>query len=463
MRFRLNVDNPRLVLLVGILFLISVSRAISVETLYTFPTSAPGGWVPAGKLTEVNGELYGTTTRGGQNDLGTVYRVWKTGQFMTTLHSFNGTNGSAPLAGLTHGKDGYLYGTTSGGGASQAGTLFRISPAGAFTSLFSFSNSVGRTPAASLMEGNDGVFYGTTSSGGAANLGTVFRYTSNGTLTTLASFTGANGSQPRAKLVLAADGWIYGITTFGGPGFTGPNTGGGAAFRIATNGGLVSFFLFSTNSGALPRGDFVITSEGDLVGTTSIGGAYGRGTIYKINSNGVFTTLVHFNGTNGANPYSGLVQTRDGHFYGCTTYRFLSAPSPDYGTVFRLSSNGEFTSLWQFNGTNGIHPFPELMQGSDGRLYGGAADVTGSYVVNGGTLFRFDEAPTIRSLVVGPAEVGLTWSSFSNRLYRVDYCDALGSEWHVLAPSVFSLGDTTSHFAIMPAPAQRYFRVVPLE
>ncbi len=137
---------------------------------------------------------------------------------LSPLLSFNSANGRNPQAGLVQGADGNFYGTTFGGGASDLGTVFKISPTGALTTLFSFNSANGRNPQAGLVQGADGNFYGTTFGGGTGDLGTVFKISPTGTLTTLVSFNSVNsvnGRNPEAGLVQGTDGNFYG-TTFGG-------------------------------------------------------------------------------------------------------------------------------------------------------------------------------------------------------------------------------------------------------
>src|SRR5208283_4573700 len=117
----------------------------------------------------------------------------RAGVVFTNLHSFTGTNdGANPYAGLVQGSDGNLYGTASSGGLNNLGTLFKIGTNGALTHLFSFNGTNGAAPYAALVRGADGNLYGTTYAGGASNLGTIFQFSTNGTLTSLFSFTGTN-------------------------------------------------------------------------------------------------------------------------------------------------------------------------------------------------------------------------------------------------------------------------------
>src|ERR1022692_1023185 len=137
-----------------------------------------------------NGSLYGTTTYGGTSGNGTIFKVTPTGT-LTTIYNFANTpDGANPDAGLVLGTDGKFYGTTYQGGTSGLGTVFKITSLGTFTTLHSFTGADGQGPEAALVQGSNGNYYGTTAGGGASNLGTVFKITSTGTLTTLHSFAG---------------------------------------------------------------------------------------------------------------------------------------------------------------------------------------------------------------------------------------------------------------------------------
>jgi uncharacterized repeat protein (TIGR03803 family) len=130
--------------------------------------------------------------------------------------SFNNTNGANPSAGLTLGNDDNFYGATYDGGQNGLGTIFRVTTNGVLTTLVSFNNTNGANPTAGLTLGSDGNFYGTTVYGGSSNLGTAFQMTTNGVLTTLVSFNGTNGANPRAGWTSGSDGNLYGTTSGGG-------------------------------------------------------------------------------------------------------------------------------------------------------------------------------------------------------------------------------------------------------
>src|SRR5581483_11343167 len=120
--------------------------------------------------------FYGTTAKGGSSNLGTVFRITPGGSF-SNLYSFAGSSdGASPVYAPILGSDGNFYGTTEAGGASGKGTVYMMTPGGVLTNLHSFIGGIdGQNPIAGLVQGSDGNFYGTTSSGGASNHGTVFR------------------------------------------------------------------------------------------------------------------------------------------------------------------------------------------------------------------------------------------------------------------------------------------------
>src|SRR5439155_1087784 len=135
---------------------------------------------------------------------------------LTTLYSFNGSDGSHPMAGLIEGGNGVFYGTTAGGGDYNRGTVFRMASDGTVVTLVSFNGANGASPVGALIEGNAGNFYGTTGEGGPSydppqnyGLGTVFQVTPGGTLISLLAFDGTNGEHPEAPLLKRSDGNFY--------------------------------------------------------------------------------------------------------------------------------------------------------------------------------------------------------------------------------------------------------------
>jgi uncharacterized repeat protein (TIGR03803 family) len=245
---------------------------------------------------------------------GTVFKITPSGM-LTTLYNFcsqsNCTDGIEPEAGLVQGADGNFYGTTIFGGVNSTcqygnscGTVFTITPGGVLTTLHSFNFTDGYLPVAGLIQGTDGNLYGTTSEGGATRLcknngfdgcGTVFKITPDGVLTTLHSFYCPQfnfhcreGTSPDAALVQGADGNFYGTTTVGGV------YGYGTVFRISPGGTLTTLYSFDKTDGDQPEVGLVQGTDGNFYGTTYVGGARDDGTVQVITPNGKGLSNVPF-------------------------------------------------------------------------------------------------------------------------------------------------------------------------
>jgi len=347
------------------------------------------GSEPAQGLVQgADGNLYGATQYGGANNYGTVFKITHAG-VVTTLHTFDSTDGYFPWP-LVQGADGNFYGTTYSGGGSTScpyggcGTVFKITPSGALTTLHIFCAEAGCSdgsgPYLGLILGNDGNFYGTTTLGGASGEGTVFRITPGGTLTTLYSFCSRSGCSdgflPSAALVLGADGNFYGTTSYSGTGSPYPGT----VFKITPKGFLTTLYTFCSQpnctDGTQPI-SLVQGVDGNFYGATQYGGVYppscpvpyGCGTVFKLTPSGKSTTLYSFCSQSGCadgiDPY-GLTQGTDGNFYGTT-----STGGSGSGTVFSITPSGKLTTLVNFDGTNGADPYlGGLVQDTNGRFYG---------------------------------------------------------------------------------------------
>ena len=368
--------------------LLSATVGLTVGgSLYVF--TGPDGGSPQGGLVQTaEGSFYGTTTYGGADDYGTVFKIATNGA-LTTLVSFNYQNGANPAAGLAQGPDGNLYGTTEYGGTDEAGTVFKITTNGVLTSVVSFQYFLnGGYPFAGLLSGSDGNWYGTTSGGGTNYDGTVFKLTPNGVLTTLVAFNGTNGADPVAGLIQGANGTLYGTTAGGGLDYQ------GTLFSLTTNGGLTTLVSFNFVNGDFPQAGLFQGTNGTLYGTTEYGGLDDQGTVFSLTTNGLLTTLVSFNGANGADPMAGLVQGPDGNLYGTTT----QGGDDDAGILFRLAGDGTLTTILSLTGAKGATPEGTLVAGLDGNLYGtttgGGFGYDGSPTSGDGTVLALLLAPT---------------------------------------------------------------------
>jgi len=271
------------------------------STLYSFSglshlTNGTGG-TPVGPLVQgTNGLFYGVTSALGPKTNGTVFSVSATGQFTLRYTFTNGSDGGKPLAGLFLSSNGNFYGSTSTGGSNGAGTIFRISHAGAFSAFHSFSvlqnntNTEGTSPVAPFIQTPGGVLVGTASKGGANGSGTVFQITTNGAFNVIYTFSAKapafpnqnnDGATPGTVLLNSA-GNYWGVATYGG------TNGEGAVFEVTPQGAFRSVYAFlalsfttpATNSdGANPNG-IIESKDGSYYCTTGHGGN-GYGTVVK--------------------------------------------------------------------------------------------------------------------------------------------------------------------------------------
>ena len=456
----------------GVVFEVKAGSG-TATTLASFTNT--NGVLPCGGLVEdSSGNLFGTTTYTYANDTGdgTVFEVRAGSNVVTTLASFSGANGAFPNGSLIRDSSGNLFGMTYGGGSSWYGTVFEVrAGSGAVTTLASFNGSNGASPYASLVEDGSGNLFGTTYGGGSSGDGTLFEVQAgSNAVTTLVSFNGANGEYPAVGLVEDGSGNLFGTTSAGGPGGYGTvfevnlpltvtgtaTTGGvegsinssvlaGATFTDASpgdnsraftatinwgdnsnslgevdysggiytlngqhtyaeegsypliisvldNGGstatitgtatvadaplsatpargpLATLASFSLPNGGDPDSGLVEDGSGNLFGTTGYGGPYRWGTVFEIAAHsGVITTLATFNGANGAWPDGSLIEDRSGNLFGTTE----SDTSAGYGTVFEVAAqSGVITMLASFSGSNGEFPQSGVIEDRSGNLFG---------------------------------------------------------------------------------------------
>jgi len=353
------------------------------KTLHTF--TRRGATRPfAGLVADLQGNLYGTTATGGALGWGSVFELASDGHGgwnETLLHSFKPKGGRFPEASLIFDADGDLYGTTTGGGIYGFGTVFELAPDGHGgwheTVLHSFNGTDGLYPAAGLIFDSGGSLYGTTQQGGASGAGTIFNLAPNGhdgwNETVLHSFDVNDGKNPLAGLVFDVAGNLYGTTVVGGA------SGLGTVFELVPDGHgtwkeTVLHSFSGDPDGYSPEAGLIFDSSGNLYGTTMWGGASGAGTIFKLARNGhdgwnetVLHSCVY---REGQNPVASLVFDAAGNLYGTT----WGGGTQGFGTVFKLAPNGhgdwKQTVLHSFKNRPGALPLGSLIYNSLGRLYG---------------------------------------------------------------------------------------------
>lgn len=379
--------------------------------LYSFAGGSDGG-DPEGGVIQYSGTLYGTTRVGGVNGsqcptgCGTVFSF--TGSTERVLHTFTGADGTEPKAGLTS-KGGNFYGTTSRGGTDQEGTVFAITPSGTEHVVYSFTDGISFFPLANVIDGKPlarRTLYGTTAGDGAYgfNSGSVFELIvsrrQQGRYSLLHAFAGPpDGSGPESPLVVL-DGQLYGTTINGGHSDNCQIYSGGQCgtlYSITTSGQEHVKWEFGISGGSGPQDGVAPSGQlavlnGLLYGTTQTGGLYsdgwpyGAGVVYSYNPYGFSypETVLHVfdpQSLDGSYPRSGLILV-NGNFYG-TTY---AGGAYGGGTAFEITPSGTETILHNFgnrSSNDGANPSAGLLY-YRGRLFG---TTTGGGTHGGGTIF----------------------------------------------------------------------------
>jgi uncharacterized repeat protein (TIGR03803 family) len=246
-----------------------------------------------------------------------------------------------------------------------------------YTDLYDFDGTHGASPAYPqvLAQGQDGNLYGTVPAGGSGNSGVVFRVTPAGALTVIHNFNN-DGFSPYAGLALGTDGNFYGTTVLGG------EKNSGEIFQVTPGGNLNVLYSFAGGSdGAHPYGTPTLANDGNFYGLTQLA------TAYKITPSGTFKPL----GTIPDRSFAPLCLGTDGNLYGTTQH----GGSLNQGTVFKMTTAGKVTVIYNFDTTHGGVPWGAVVQGADGNFYGTA---TGGGSGGGGVVFRVTPAGVIKVL-----------------------------------------------------------------
>ena len=322
------------------------------ETVLHMFSGGDGAFPAAGLLRDATGNLFGTTVNGGSAGFcrnfgcGTVFKLDPAGN-LTVLHAFTGgSDGGNPTAGLITDVAGNLYGTTGFGGTFGNGTVFKLDASGNETVLHSFTGADGIEPSAPLIRDATGNLYSTAFRGGSAGscnnfgCGTVFKLDPLGNLTVLHAFTGgSDGRNPSAGLARDPAGNLYGTTDGGGPADV------GIVFKLDSLGNLMVLHAFIGGDGAnvtlegIPAAGLIRDAAGNLFGAAFRGGDQGLGTVFKLDPlldplhN--LTVLHSFTGgSDGSGPLASLIMDAAGNLYGTASSFMVSG---GFGTVFKLT------------------------------------------------------------------------------------------------------------------------------
>lgn len=374
----------------GVLFQFDPATSAFVKK-FEFDGMADGG-NPLGNLIQAkNGKLYGLTNIGGKEDYGVLFEYDLTNSTYTKKLEFEGiTTGSAPYGSLLEASDGKLYGLTSGGGTNNFGVLFQYDPATAqYAVKFNFDDvNNGSAPQSALIQAKDGKLYGTTEYGGVAGDGVMFQYDpATSTFTKKFDFDDAakaSGKYGIGALIQASNGMLYGMGYNGGM----DNSGVVYKYNPSADQYTKEFDFHQAKNGSHPVGAIVQGKDKLLYGTTQSGGSKNNGTIYQFDpSSFTYTKKMDFDkALNGDAPLAPLLLASDGKFYGTTAY----GGSNDDGVLFQYDpAANTLTAKVEFGTAKGRIPTGELMQLSDGKIYGTTRE---GGTKNEGVLFQFDPA-----------------------------------------------------------------------
>jgi uncharacterized repeat protein (TIGR03803 family) len=363
-------------ILVALFVVIALSIPLHAQTFTVLHRASriSGNFGTGELLQRPDGALFGTTESGGigscnhgrATGCGTVYQLSRAGKYRV-LYSFLGfPDGEGPQGGVVRDAAGNLYGTTSAGGPNSYGTVFKLDATGKETILYAFTGGAdGEFPNTGLVRDGAGNLYGATELGGPNQSGTIFKLDTAGNETVLHAFTGSSdGRLPQGPLLLDVDGSLYGTTYQGGDLSCGSFFGCGVVFKIDAAGSYSVLHTFELTDGASPYVGLARDSQGNLYGTTAFGGTRDYGVIFEIDTAGNYSTLYNFNLNKvGVNPGEVVVDPQ-GLVYTTTT-----GSAGGSGTVLKLHSTGAATVLHTFENSDGAAPFRLLLTKS-GVLYG---------------------------------------------------------------------------------------------
>ena len=379
-----------------------------------------------------DGNLYGTASAGGANNMGVVFRIDTAGNYKV-LHNFSGTDGNMPEGGLTLGPDGYFYGTTFLGGSSNQGLIYKMTPGGALTVLVNLGGAVGATyPAAPPIFGADGNIYGNTQ-GQAFGSGQLYKIDKAGSFSVLLSTSNLAG-----PLVQTADGFFYLAEDYNP----------GAVTRVNASGTVSNTYYLAQNAsqGAYPSG-VSLGPDGNVYGVASEGGlGNSGGVLFRLDKKFNYTVLYNFSShpNDGRTPANSPLAANDGKLYG-TTY-FDGAYGA--GIIYSYAPDGTVTTLWSFNNPNArTSPIGQPLQHTDGKFYG--TTLYGGPRNQNGEIYSLDTGLTpFIALVTNTGKVGSTFQILGQGFTGTTAVNFTG------ASATFSVGADTFITGTVPAGAQ---------
>jgi len=440
------------------------NKASGIKILDSFHSTR--GVSPTGSLTLSGTTLFGMTSAGGTENMGTIFEFGTQSNVETVLHSFGktATDGFQPYGSLILSGT-ILYGTTYQGGVNQGGTIFKFdTKKNVETVLYSFAGGTtdGAGPYGSLTLSGT-TLYGMTQYGGAELLGTVFMFdTTTNVETVLHSFAGypTDGASPTGSLTLLGTTTLYGMTPHGGV------ANQGTIFMIDTDGTgyqVLHSFLGGASDGAGPTGSLTLSGT-TLYGMTQHGGVGvdSPGTIFEFDTVADVETVLHsFEGssTDGSSPYGDLTVSGT-TLYGMTYQGGSKLGGPPFngqGTIFMFDTDTKVqTILHNFAGgtTDGERPYGSLTLSVSGTTLYGMTYQGGAY--NGGTIFSIPSVPplTISGTVTSSVGAGVTVTLSQPGWTETQKTTSSGAySFPDLAPGSYTVTPSYPGFAFTPPSA----------
>ena len=337
-------------------------------------------------------KLWCQAFNGGINSAGTLVQLDLSNNSFTKLYDFTEATGSSPMGSVMQAGNGKVYATCVNGGGDSSCVIYCYDPTtNVYTNLWSFDIANGDFPMSGVIEVSPGVLLGAASAGGTYGAGVIYSMDTRANAnvyTPLAAFDSAAnmGFAPCGSPMLAANGKIYGLTSGYDFYYTyAKGYGGIYSFDLATNS-ITGLYQFTGVNDGFPFGSLV-EYNGILYGLCSGTPQYApremqyifpsnTQTIPQLNNGNLFsynpatqtyTSLFNFGGSSGSQPYGSLLATNDGKLYGMTS----TGGTYNLGTIFTYDiATSAFRKLYDFDGPHGANPMGDLMQNSDGYLYG---------------------------------------------------------------------------------------------
>jgi len=423
--------------------------------------------------------FYGLSTNGGDG-IGSLFRTDTTGKNFTLLDSFAFTdNGRRPFPTTLLESGGKLYGVTTNGGKNGMGTLFEYSPStNTYVVKFHFINNTGNykgtNPACHLLLAANGKIYGTTMSGGSNDNGTLFEYApGDSNISILHSFSHtAQGSQPRGILREIATGVIMGVCENGGAN----NSGTLFQFNYTTNTYTKRADFNRNVTGGNPQGGIMKANNGKIYGLASNGGSNSYGTLFEFDlTNDMLIAKIHFDGMNGYSPISNLVQLPNGKLYGNSQYGGQSGLGKGVLFEYDITKDTLVRKNVYASTSIGYYPAGDLLETTGGKYLmimrtGGPNDFSGTIAeYNSGTNTVINKVNFDRVSLGAAPDGNLVKFSSNGKYYGIcgyggvgdngvifEYDYATNALTKKIDLSPYSMGNTPSKSLVLAANGKLY-------